>query len=98
MITEEIIPDFLGIDLINGTIRLRTARIIYDDNDVEITRQNHSQVLEPGKDISSLPTNVQAICNALWTDAIIADFEAKKAAVIANAESIAPIAVARRKK
>ena len=64
------------------TIQVRTATIIKEDN-VELTRSFHRHVLVPfnsvkdpsdnswthtATDISSEPSNVQAIANAAWTD------------------------------
>tara|TARA_R100001198_G_C5061393_1_gene112256 strand:- start:54 stop:341 length:288 start_codon:yes stop_codon:yes gene_type:complete len=64
------------------TIQVRTATIIKEDN-VELTRSFHRHVLVPfnsvkdpsdnswthtATDISSEPSNVQAIVNAAWTD------------------------------
>ena len=60
-------------------VQVRTATIITEDG-VELSRGNHRHVLQSGylgvgstlvdTDISSEDPSVQAICNAVWTDAI----------------------------
>lgn len=60
-------------------VQVRTATIITEDG-VELSRGNHRHVLQSGHlgvgstlvdtDISSEDSSVQAICNAVWTDAI----------------------------
>lgn len=64
---EEILP--------NQTIQLRTATIVERDG-VEIGRQYHREVFAPGADVSGAPDEVQAIAGALWTDGVIAAYEA----------------------
>lgn len=60
-------------------VQVRTATIITEDG-VELSRGNHRHVLQSGHlgvgstlvdtDISSEDPSVQAICNAVWTDAV----------------------------
>ena len=61
-------------------VQVRTATIIERDG-VELTRSFHRHVLQPGTvaegtstltdtDISGEDADVQAICNAAWTDAV----------------------------
>ena len=60
-------------------VQVRTATIITEDG-VELSRGNHRHVLQSGHlgvgstlvdtDISSEESSVQAICNAVWTDAV----------------------------
>lgn len=76
-LTEETKQD--KIEVVNGThVQVRTATIIKRD-DVEISRSFHRHVLHPSTkvsgswadtDISGESTEVKAICNAIWTDAI----------------------------
>tara|TARA_B100000700_G_C14710681_1_gene698986 strand:- start:211 stop:498 length:288 start_codon:yes stop_codon:yes gene_type:complete len=79
------------IEIVNKwNIQVRTATIIKKDG-VELTRSFHRKVLVPGKldasdnlvntNISGEDSDVQAICNAAWTDQVKADF---KAFLIAN--------------
>ena len=50
-------------------VQVRTATIIERDG-VEVTRSFHRHVVAPNEDISGQSTEVQAICNALWTQEI----------------------------
>lgn len=56
-------------------IQVRTAIIIERDG-VEISRSNHRHVLAPGDDVTSEDPKVQAIANAVWTEEVIAAFQA----------------------
>ena len=42
--------------------------LVISENSQEISRNAHRYVLEPGSDITNEPSDVQAICNAAWTD------------------------------
>ena len=79
------------IEVVNKwNIQVRTATIIKEDGK-ELTRSFHRHVLTPGSldasdnlvetNISGEDADVQAICNAAWTDQIKADY---KAFLIAN--------------
>ena len=50
-------------------VQVRKATVIKKDG-VEITRSFERYVLHPDSDISGEPAEVQAICNAAWTDAV----------------------------
>jgi len=75
------------------TIQVRNATIIKKDG-VELTRTFNRHVLNPGTldasdnlietSISGEDSDVQAICNAAWTDQVKADY---KAFLIANKPS-----------
>ena len=66
-------------------IQVRTATVIKEDG-VELTRSFHRKVLTPGTldasdnlvatDISGEDADVQAICNAAWTDQVKTDYTA----------------------
>jgi len=71
-------------------IQVRSATIIKEDG-VELTRSFHRKVLKPGTlkggdgsdkddlvatDISGEDADVQAICNAAWTDQVKTDYTA----------------------
>ena len=76
-LTEETIQD--KIEVVNGThVQIRTATVIKRDG-TEISRSFHRHVLHPSTktdgswadtDISGESTEVQGICNAVWTDAV----------------------------
>ena len=40
------------------------------ENSQEISRNAHRYVLEPGFDITNEPSDVQAICNTVWTQEV----------------------------
>ena len=50
-------------------VQVRKATVI-KKNGVELTRSFERYTLDPDVDISGQPTEVVAICNAVWTDAI----------------------------
>ena len=88
-ITKEIVEDKIEIVGEYKNIQVRTATIIKEDG-VELTRSFHRKVLEcvessyddsswthTDTDISGESTEVQAVCNAVWTTAVK---NAKKAA------------------
>ena len=51
------------------TVQVRKATVIKKDGN-ELSRSFHRYVLEPDMDISTQPAEVQAICNAAWTDEV----------------------------
>ena len=51
------------------TVQVRKATVIKKDG-TELTRSFERYVLHPDSDISAEPAEIQAICNAVWTDAI----------------------------
>ena len=83
-ITKELIND--KIEVVNKwNIQVRNATVIKED-DKELTRSFHRKVLTPGTldasdnlvatDISGEDADVQAICNAAWTDQVKTDYTA----------------------
>lgn len=58
-------------------IQIRTATIIERDGQ-EISRSNHRHVLSPGDDVTNENPKVQAIANAVWTEEVIAAFQASQ--------------------
>ena len=63
----------------NGIVLYREAtRILKDGN--EIAKTYHRSSLTPGQDLTGQPTNVAAICNTAWTEAVIAAYQAQVAA------------------
>lgn len=59
-------------------IQVRTATIIEKDG-TELTRTFHRHVLAPGADLTNEDPKVQAIANAIWTEEIIAAYQASQA-------------------
>ena len=56
-------------------IQVRTANIIERDG-VEVTRTFHRHTLSPGADVTNENPKVQAIANAVWTEEVIAAYQA----------------------
>ena len=61
----------------NGSIQIRTATIIERDG-TEISRSFHRHVKHPGENISSEDPKVQAIANVIWTEEVVAAYQALK--------------------
>jgi hypothetical protein len=67
------------VELIQSNhIQVRTANIIERDG-VEVTRTFHRHVLAPGDDVTNQDPKVQAIANAVWTEEVIAAYQASLA-------------------
>jgi hypothetical protein len=56
-------------------IQVRTATIIEKDG-TELTRTFHRHVLAPGDNVSTEDPKVQAIATAIWTEEVIAAYQA----------------------
>ena len=56
-------------------VQVRTATVVTDDG-VELSRSFHRHVLQPDAVITGEDAEVQAICNAVWTDEIKAAYQA----------------------
>jgi hypothetical protein len=63
----------------NGIILYREATRIMEDGN-EISKQYHRSSLTPAQDLTGVPANVVAICNAAWTESVIAAYQAAQAA------------------
>lgn len=60
-------------------VQVRTATVIYRDGE-EISRSFHRHVVSAGDDYSNEDPEVQAICAAVHTDAVVAAKQAEEAA------------------
>jgi len=60
----------------NGVVLFREATRILEDG-VELSKTYHRSSLTPGQDLSGVPANVQAICNAAWTPEVVAAYQAQ---------------------
>ena len=74
MFTKSIVVDQITVTE-NGTVLFREATRIFEDG-VELSKTYHRSSLTPGQDISAVPTNVQAICNVVWTPEVVANYNA----------------------
>ena len=63
----------------NGVILYREATRIMEDGN-QIGQTYHRSSLTPGQDLTGIPANVVAICNAAWTAEVISTYQAAIAA------------------
>jgi hypothetical protein len=64
----------------NGTVLYREATRIMEDGN-EISKNYHRSSLYPAQDLTGVPANVVAICNTVWTEAVIAAYQAAQESV-----------------
>ena len=79
-ITKEIKVEKIEVVGQYKAVQIATDTIIKEDG-TEISRHRHRHVLQCDKDISGEDAEVQAVCNAVWTDAVKsawADFKANQ--------------------
>ena len=62
----------------NGLIYFREATRIMEDG-VQLSQTYHRSSLTPAQDLTGVPANVVAICNAAWTEEVIAAYQAEQA-------------------
>jgi hypothetical protein len=60
------------------SVQVRTDTVVMEDGE-ELSRKYHRHALSPDADISAEHSEVQAVCNAVWTDQVKADYETFKA-------------------
>jgi hypothetical protein len=63
----------------NGIILHREATRIMEDGK-EISKTYHRNSLTPGQDLTGVPANVVAICNAAWTAEVVAAYQQQQEA------------------
>ena len=63
----------------DGTVLYREATRIMEDGN-ELSKTYHRSSLKPAQDLTGIPANVVAICNAAWTPEVIAAYQAAQAA------------------
>ena len=64
------------------SVQVRTDTVVMEDSK-ELSRQYHRHVLNPDADISNEHSEVQAVCNAVWTQ----DVKHAYATFLANPEN-----------
>ena len=64
------------------SVQVRTDIVVMEDG-TELSRKYHRHVLHPNADISAEHSEVQAVCNAVWTQ----DVKDAYATFLANQES-----------
>jgi phage host-nuclease inhibitor protein Gam len=73
-ITKEIVEDKIEVVGNFKSIQVRTATIIKEDG-VELSRSFHRHALQCTDNITNESEEVQAICNAVWTDELKANYQ-----------------------
>jgi DNA-binding transcriptional LysR family regulator len=76
-ITKEKVIDQITVTE-NGTVLYREATRIMEDGQ-QLSQTYHRTSLTPGQDLTGQPANVVAICNAAWTQEVIAAYQAQVA-------------------
>jgi hypothetical protein len=84
-LTESTLDDKIEIVGEYKYVQVRTARVIYDDG-TEISRSFSRRVIAPDTDITGESTELQAICNAVHTQAVK---DAYAAHAVAQSEGMA---------
>ena len=51
------------------SVQVRTDTVVMEDSE-ELSRKYHRHTLMPDADISAEHSEVQAVCNAVWTDEV----------------------------
>jgi len=82
-LTERSVEDKIEIVGDYKHVQVRTATVIERDG-VEISRSFHRHALAPDADISGESAEVQAICNAVWTQEVKDAYAAHVASQGAN--------------
>jgi DNA-binding transcriptional LysR family regulator len=67
----------------NGIVLYREATRIMEDGN-QISQTYHRSSLTPAQDLTGVPANVVAICNAAWTAEVVAAYQAQLAAQAAQ--------------
>jgi len=77
-LTKETVVDQITVTE-NGTVLYREATRILEDGK-QLSQTYHRSSLAPEDDLTGVPANVAAICNAAWTPEVIAAYKAQQAA------------------
>ena len=77
-LTKEVKYDKIEVVGDYKAVQCRRATVVSED-EVELSRSYHRHVLHPDDDITGQTTEVQAICNAAWTDEVKAAWTAFQA-------------------
>ena len=74
-LTKKVVIDQITV-VEDGTVLYREATLILEDgNELSKTYRRSSRF--PGQDLTGVPANVVAICNTVWTEEVIAAYQAK---------------------
>ena len=86
-ITKTIAVDQITV-IENGIVMYREATRIMEDGN-QISQTYHRSSLTPAQDLTGVPANVVAICNTVWTESVIAAYQAAQAAAEAARNTVA---------
>jgi hypothetical protein len=84
-LTKEVAVDQITVTEF-GTVLVRETTTIKEDG-VELSKKYHRTSFTPNQDVSAQPQNVQDICAAAWTPAIVSAWNAEQARIAAEAEA-----------
>lgn len=76
-LTKEIAVDQITVTE-NGVVLVREVTRIMEDGK-ELSKQYHRSSLTPAQNLTGLPANVVAICNAAWTADVVSAYQAAQA-------------------
>jgi hypothetical protein len=65
----------------NGIILYRESNCVFRDEE-KIAQTYHRTSLTPGQDLTDQPAKVVAICNVVWTQEVIAAYQAQVASQV----------------
>ncbi len=77
-LTKETVVDQITVTE-NGIVLYREATRIMEDGN-QISQTFHRSSIKPAQDLTGIPANVVAICNAAWTPEVVAAYQAEQAA------------------
>jgi len=77
-LTKTITVDQITVEE-NGIVLYREATRIMEDGN-QISQTYHRSSLTPAQDLTGVPANVVAICNAAWTTEVVTAYQAAQAA------------------
>ena len=77
-LTKETVVDQITVTE-NGIVLYREATRIMEDGN-QISQTYHRTSLTPGQDVADQESKVQAVCNAVWTEEVIAAYVAAQEA------------------
>lgn len=75
-LTKQVVIDQITVQE-NGIVLYREATRIMEDGN-QISQTFHRSSLTPAQDLTGVPANVVAICNAAWTPEVIAAYQASQ--------------------
>ena len=76
-LTKEVTIDKIEV-LEMGQIQVREITRVMEDGK-QLSQTYHRSSLTPGQSLANQPANVVAICNTVWTDAVVAAYQAAQA-------------------